>query len=160
MASLSLERGASLVEFAFVIPFLTLLVLGVIDFGRAYYLSIEVQNAAYTGAFYGTQNNTDTTGMQNAALGDAQEAKNRSDITNMTATASYGCECSGTASATFCPSSLTNACANPVCNTASSPNVVQVVQVCTSATYHPLFPWKGLPTSFVLTGSSKLRAGL
>lgn len=137
------ERGASLVELGLMLPFLALLLLGVIDFGRAYYVNVEVSNAAYTGALYGTQNSTDTTGMQNAALADAP------DVTGMVATASYGCECSdGT---------------NPVLSCASQPscgvNVVNYVQVTTSITYKPIFPWPGIPSSFALQGSAKLRAG-
>lgn len=137
------ERGASLVEFALMIPFLALLLVGVIDFGRAYYVNVEVSNAAYTGALYGTQNSTDITGMQNAATGDAP------DVPGVTATATYGCECSdGT---------------NPVANCTSQPscsvNVVNYVQVTTTATYKPIFPWPGIPSSLTMQGSARLRAG-
>jgi Flp pilus assembly protein TadG len=137
------ERGASLVEFALMLPFLTLLLLGVIDFGRAYYVNVEVSNAAYTGALYGTQNHSDTTGMQNAATGDAP------DVAGITATATYGCECSDGSNAM--PSCSTQ----PTC----SVNVVNYVQVTTSATYKPMFPWPGIPSSLSLQGSAKLRAG-
>ena len=152
-ALLSRQRGASLVEFGLLLPFLTLLLLGVIDFGRAYYLSIEVNSAASTGALYGTQNSTDTTGMQNAALGDAH------DVSGMTATASYGCECSGTVNASVCPASLSNSCSNPSCTSSSSPNMVNLVQVCTKVTYTPLFSWPGIPSPITLNGSATLRTG-
>lgn len=137
------ERGASLVEFALMIPFLALLLVGVIDFGRAYYVNVEVSNAAYTGALYGTQNYTDITGMQNAATGDAP------DVPGVAATATYGCECSdGT---------------NPVASCTSQPscsvNVVNYVQVTTTATYKPILPWPGIPSSLTMQGSARLRAG-
>jgi Flp pilus assembly protein TadG len=136
------ERGGSLVEFALVLPVLTLLLVGVIDFGRAYYLNVEVSNAAYTGAMYGTQNNTDTTGMQNAATGDAV------DVSGMTATASYGCECSdGSSPVVSCST-------QPTCAT----NVVDYVQVTTSYTYKPMFPWPGIPSSLAMQGFARLRA--
>jgi Flp pilus assembly protein TadG len=149
MAVLPRERGASLVEFGLMLPFLTLLLMGVIDMGRAFYWSIEVTEAAHTGALYGTQNISDRTGMQNAALADAH------DVPGMTATASYGCECSGTANASVCPASLSNSCSNPTCTY----NVVNLVQVCTKATYTPLFPWTGIPSSITMTGAAALRAG-
>ena len=63
----SSEAGNSLVETGFFLPLLLLLLMGVADFGRAYYLAIEVAGAAHAGAVYGAQNITDTTGMQNAA---------------------------------------------------------------------------------------------
>jgi Flp pilus assembly protein TadG len=136
------ERGASLAEFALLLPFLSLLLLGVIDFGRAYYLGIEVSNAAYAGALYGSQNPSDTKGMQNAATGDAP------DVSGMTVTATYGCECSdGTSPVTQCTS-------QPTCTI----NVVNYVQVTTSATYRTLLPWPGIPSSFALQGKARLRA--
>jgi Flp pilus assembly protein TadG len=137
------EQGASLVEFGLMLPFLTLLLLGVIDFGRAYYMQVEVSNAAYTGALYGTQNPTDATGMQNAATGDA------ADITGMSATATYGCECSD-------GSNVVASCTSqPSCGV----NVVNYVRVTTSATYKTMFPWPGIPSSISLGGSARLRAG-
>jgi Flp pilus assembly protein TadG len=132
------------------LPLLIVLLLGVIDFGRAYYLSMEIKNAAYSGALFGVQNGTDTTGMQNAATAEAGDAVN---LSGWTATATYGCECSdgsGTASAT---------CATtPSCTTGAS--VVNYVQVSTSATYKTLFPWPGIPSSITLNGLSRLRAGI
>ena len=143
VANTARERGASLLEFALLFPFLSLLLLGVIDFGRAYYLNIEVSNAAYVGALYGSQNPTDATGMQNAALGEAP------DVSGIAATATYGCECSdGTSPITQCTS-------QPSCTV----NVVKYVQVTTSATYRTLFPWPGIPSSFSLQGTARLRAG-
>jgi Flp pilus assembly protein TadG len=38
------------VEFAFIVPLLVLLVLGIAEFGRAYYLQTTVSNAAREGA--------------------------------------------------------------------------------------------------------------
>jgi Flp pilus assembly protein TadG len=137
------ERGESLVEFALMLPFLGLLLLGVIDFGRAYYLSIEVTSAAHTGALYGVRNPSDTTGMQSAAIGDA------ADISSITATATYGCECSDGSNA-VAPCSV-----RPSCST----NVVNYVQVNTSATYKPMFPWPGIPGTMTLRGMARLRAG-
>jgi Flp pilus assembly protein TadG len=125
------------------LPFLTMLLLGVMDYGRALYVNVEVSNAAYTGALYGTQNYSDTTGMQNAALGDAP------DISGITATAAYGCECSDGSNA------VAGCSSQPTC----SVNVVNYVQVTTLATYKPMFPWPGIPASIAMQGSAKLRAG-
>lgn len=143
------ECGASLVELGLMLPFLGLLLLGVIDFGRAYYMQVEVSNAAYTGALYGTQNPTDTTGMQNAATADA------ADISGMAATATYGCVCSQSTSTS---SGVQNCSSPPTCS-GSGNLLVNYVQVTTSATYKPMFPWPGIPSSISLAGSTTLRAG-
>jgi Flp pilus assembly protein TadG len=43
------ERGAAAVEFALVLPLLVLLVAGIADFGRAYYLQTTISGAAREG---------------------------------------------------------------------------------------------------------------
>lgn len=43
------ERGAALVEFAFVLPVLLLIILGIIDFGRAYGAKQELIHATREG---------------------------------------------------------------------------------------------------------------
>jgi Flp pilus assembly protein TadG len=139
------ERAQSLAEFALLLPVLGLLVLGVIDFGRAYYLSIEVNNAAYAGALYGASNSSDTAGMQAAALADA------ADVPGMTATPSFGCECSD-------GSGINPTCASPPGCSPPATTLVNYVLVTTSATYNTMFPWPGIPSQFTLTGSAKLRA--
>jgi Flp pilus assembly protein TadG len=142
----SSQRGASIVEMAYFMPFLLLLLIGVIDFGRAYYLSIEVANAAYAGAQYGVQNSGDTVGhIQSAATNDAN------DVPGISATATLGCECSNDAATAQSPCTS----APPTCT--GSNTLVQYVQVTTTATYTPLFPWPKLPSSFPLSGNAKLR---
>lgn len=43
------ERGAAAVEFALVLPLLVLLIAGIADFGRAYYLQTTLSGAAREG---------------------------------------------------------------------------------------------------------------
>ena len=139
---ISSEAGNSLVETGFFLPLLLLLLMGVADFGRAYYLAIEVAGAAHAGAVYGAQNITDTTGMQNAAI------LNSPDVSGLVATGSWGCECSdGTASSASCVST-------PTC----SVNVVYYAKVIATVTYHPIMPWKGINSSMILSGSTTMRS--
>ena len=136
------EAGNSLVETGLFLPLLLLLLMGVADFGRAYYLAIEVAGAAHAGAVYGAQNITDTTGMQNAAK------LNSPDVAGLVATGTWGCECSdGTASSASCT-------ITPTC----SVNVVYYAKVNTTVTYHPIMPWKGINSSMILTGSTTMRS--
>lgn len=46
------ERGAALVEFAFLLPVLLLLVVGIIEFGRTFNAQISLTGAAREGARY------------------------------------------------------------------------------------------------------------
>lgn len=139
------EEGVSLAELALLMPFFLLLLFGAVDFGRAYYLTIEVSGAAHAGADYGSQNWGDTSGIRTAALNDAPDVPSLN-----VATPTYGCECSdGTSSSVSCT-------AVPTCTT----NVVNWVRVQASATYTPLFPWPGIPSSMSISQSAKMRSGL
>lgn len=142
---LGAEEGSSLVELGLLMPFFLLMLFGAVDFGRAYYLSIEVAGAAHAGADYGSQNWGDTSGIRSAATNGAPDVPSLS-----VASATYGCECSdGTLSSTNCV-------AVPTC----SVSVVNWVQVQASATYTPLFPWPGIPSSMSISKTARIRAGL
>ena len=141
------ESGSSLIEMALVLPVLFLLLMGVVDFGRAYYLAIEVSQAAHTAALYGSQNPTDIAGMQSAAVADAPDVPS---FTTSSVTATSGCECSDGSS--------------PVANCTTNPNcggliTVDYVQVNTSVSYSAIFPYPGIPSPLTLTGSARMRAG-
>lgn len=66
------ERGAALVEFAFVLPLLLVLVLGVIDFGLMINRGTLIHNATREGAreaIFGTDEATIEARVRNAAIG-------------------------------------------------------------------------------------------
>ena len=145
------ETGQSLLEFALMLPFLTLLGVGVVDIGRAIFYTITVNNGATAGAEYGSQSRisaVDTAGMQSAATQDA-------NFSVMTATATWGCTCD-TGAGTSCtyPVPLPNSCTTISCSTGQ---IVQCIQVTTHATFSPLFHYPGLPTSYQANGRAVMR---
>jgi Flp pilus assembly protein TadG len=146
------EAGASLVELAFLLPMLSLLLVGTIDLGRLAYMSIEVSSAARAGVQYGQQNgatSADTAGMQTAAMNDAPDLAGTNNGA-LSATATYWCQCAD-------GSSVTQGCSIvPPC-TAS--HLVNYVKVTTSATFKPWFPYPGIPSSLNLSGKAVMRAG-
>ena len=138
------EQGSSLLELALLTPVLLLLLLGAVDFGRAYYLTVELAGAADAAALYGSQNPTDTAGMQTTAQDDAPDVPNLS-----VGTPTYGCECSdGTGYSATCSST-------PSC---PSNNEVYRVNVTVTATYRTLFPWPGIPSSMSFSSSASMRS--
>ncbi|MGC1186793.1 MAG: TadE family protein [Candidatus Acidiferrales bacterium] len=155
------ERGVSTIEVALMLPFLLLLVMGVVDFGQMFHLAIEVSSAARAGAQYGYQNSatqTDTPGMIAAAEDDA------SDVTTWGVNAaSYGCMCSdGTDQSQIASSTSGSAslCTTPQSScTSKGTQLVNYVQVQTQATYTPMFPWPGVPSSITLNGKAMYWAG-
>jgi Flp pilus assembly protein TadG len=136
------SRGQSLVEFAAVAPVLILLLLAVADFGRVFFVSITLNNAARAGTQYGIQspaNAADVSGMQQAAQSDA------SSISGVAATASERCEC---------PDGSTQACDfSPACS-----DMRVYVEVDTTGSFQTLLNYPGIPSSISLTGKSVMRA--
>ena len=137
--------GQSAVEMALLVPVLLLLLTGISDFARVYYLSVAVNNAARAGTGYGGQNQTnsvDLAGMQNAALADA------TNIPGITATASTFCECPGTTSHFICPQ-------NPQCKDQHT-----YVEVKTSATFKTTLHYPGIPNTVAVNGDSVMLAAV
>lgn len=136
------ERGQNILEFAFFVPVILLLLVGAIEIGRLAYLSILVNNAAHAGVQYGAQSlatASDNTGMQNAALNDGQ------NISGLTAAASHYCSCADGSSSSCQPTDC-----------AGSHRLVYV-QVNTTGQFHSLFAYPGLPSSYTVTGEAVMR---
>jgi len=155
------ERGSSLVEGALVAIFILIpLLAGAIDFGRAYFLSIEVANAAKAGAQFGAQstgslNATGITGMQIAATNEAPDISASCAGTSACWVSGYplaqwGCECSNTSTT----GGGTNSCG---LTQASCTHLVDFVVVTTKATYTPLFNFDGLFPPITLSAQVKVR---
>ena len=156
----SSERGASIVEASLVSFFVLIpLLLGAIDFGRGYYVSIEVANAARTGVQYGAQNSvtlTDTTNIVKAVENEAPDVsttcgsgKNACWVTGYPL-AQWGCECSNQSS----PSGGTlnsSSCSCP------SNHAVNFVWVQTKVTYTPMFNIFGLFPPITLNSEARMR---
>ena len=137
-----LRRGQATVEWALTAPMLAVLLVISGDLMRMYYTSIEINNAAKAGDQYGAQNAgtaADLSGMQQAAQNDAF------DLSAMTATASFYCQCPGSSTTFDCGD--TNSC--------SDKRVY--VEVDTAATFYTLLHYPGLPSSIQLTAKAKMR---
>jgi Flp pilus assembly protein TadG len=57
-------RGQSLVEVALVLPILLIIMMGLLDFGRAFYIQVALRDAADEGAVYAAIHPNDTTGIE------------------------------------------------------------------------------------------------
>ena len=135
--------GGSFVELAMVLPLFFLLFVPAVDIGRAIYISIEVASAAQAGAAYGMRNPTDASGMQTASRAGT------ANLSGLSATATYGCECSdGTSPSTSCA-------VTPTCTY----NYVNYVDVVATAPYSTVFNYPGIPSSTKMSREIRLRVG-
>jgi hypothetical protein len=148
------ETAQSLVEFAMFFPFMLLLCLGVVEIGRAAFISMTVGNAAFAGAQYGSQNSTtatDSSGISAAALNDAS-------FTGMSAASTHYCQCdpvSGTGAGTSCKTGGGGgSCSGISCG---SGQVVECIRVTTHTSFNPIFHYPGLPGSFQANGNAVMR---
>ncbi len=66
-ANLPRHRGQSLVEAALTLPILVMLLLGLLDFGRAYYALVTLRDAADEGASYAAIHPSDIAGIRQRA---------------------------------------------------------------------------------------------
>lgn len=142
------DHGGSLMELALVCPILFVLLFAAVDLGRAFFVDLEVASAAHAGAEFGSQNPSNTAGMQAAAK------QNAPDLTNLTvATPAWGCECSdGTSYSASCGTTP-----NCTANSSRGSNVVHRVQVTASVSYSTLLPWPGLSSPITLTSTATVR---
>lgn len=108
-------RGQSVVEFALVLPVLMLLMLIAVDFGRLFFTTIQLTNAAREGVSYAATNPTDTATIQARVATEAnvQAQQGQGAITVSTA-------CANSAGTTI-------ACSAATLGTAASGNTIKVV---------------------------------
>jgi Flp pilus assembly protein TadG len=147
------EAGVAIVEFALALPLLIMLLIGLIEFGRLTYFTIQVGNAAHAGAEYGSlnlANGADFTGMKNAALKDGQNS-----IAAISASAQNVCSCwTGTAEVPNPPSTT-------VCGTActvSGGRQVTYAQVVVTGVIKPLFHYGPIiPSQWTVVKTATIR---
>ena len=139
------RRGGALVELAVAIPLLVFICIGVMDYGRVYFTSVAVTNAARAGAEWGS---TPIAGY--AFLTSKQESFAQLDgqeVGAITVTASTVCRC-GTS---------TVACgAGTICGGYGEPMVF--VSVTASKTVALLLPYPGLQSPVTISRTATFRA--
>jgi Flp pilus assembly protein TadG len=131
------QKGSAVIEFGLGGTMLLLFLFGTADFGRLFYYSIEVANAAAAGAYYGTlksSNMADTSGISSYAK---QEAP---DISNLSVSSSEVCQDSSGNSED--------------CGTAGA---YKYVQVTASYTFNTLFSYPLIPPSVSLSNTVMMR---
>lgn len=136
------EAGSALAEMAVIAPLIMLVLIGLVELGRYAQFSVIVGNAARAGVQYGSQNlgtADDTSGMQSAAVTDAQS------ISGVSATATQFCRCADGSTST--------------CQSTDCPNSHRLVfvQVDVSGTFTSILHMPGVPSSQRITSRAVMR---
>jgi Flp pilus assembly protein TadG len=126
------REGLGAIELGFIAPVLLTLLLGVLDFGMAFWQQMQIANAADAGAQWGMSNAYNSSSITTVA----QSATNLTSV-NVSSTNPCGCASStGVAGGYGTPPSCT-ACPD---GTTAQPYIVVNTSVC----YSTLFQWPGL----------------
>ncbi len=146
---LSDDAGGAMLELAFVISiFGAPLIVGTGTTAIMVYDSIEVTNAAHAGSAYGMMSSTfasDTAGITAAAKEDAGDMSN-----NLTVAPTIYFACSAAPAST---QYTTQAAANTAC-TGVSNHSLEFIRVVTNTSIPSPFNLPGVPSTFVLGGTS------
>ena len=68
MINRNTTAGQALVEFALLATLVITLLLGIVDFGRAYYTQVQIKNAVGDAGYYAIQNPDDTAGTKQVII--------------------------------------------------------------------------------------------
>jgi Flp pilus assembly protein TadG len=139
----SKEKGQAMIEFALLLPVLLVLLLGIIEFGRAAYYAIEVADAARAGAQYGSQSLADAANPGNITAAAQNNAQDMGGALTVNAPQT-ACVCPGGGVAGSREAALAGC------------YPLVYLTVTTTYNFTPLFNYPGLPTTYNLTGSSTL----
>jgi Flp pilus assembly protein TadG len=135
------DAGGAALELAVISPLILLLLIGVVDYGRAFFTSVTVTNAARAGAEFGAQGpvtSGDTVGMRKFAQADGQDAG------TITVSARRYCECAG----------VSHACT--ACASGAAPDVF--VEVTATKALSMLLPYPGLPGTVTIRRTATFRS--
>jgi Flp pilus assembly protein TadG len=150
------SAGGALVELALVLPVLVLVFVGTIDFGRVFYASQSLVNAARAGFQYGAHTparSADLAGMKTTA----EAATNSPGIT---ASASRLCQCASDTGTFTATTPSANDCTSPEATSCPGGHRVVTVTVVTTKAFSTLMAG-GLPAfmrTLSLTRTATMRA--
>jgi Flp pilus assembly protein TadG len=138
------EKGTAAVEFGLVGTMLSLLLLGLIDFGMGYWEQIQVGNAARAGGQYAIFNGWNSAGITTAVT-------SATSLASISATPAPVQSCG-------CPSASTGITAATCGSTCTSGgNAGTYVTVNAQASYSSIFPISGITNPLTLTAKTIVR---
>jgi TadE-like protein len=140
------ESGTAAIEFALFLPFLLLLLAGIVELGFSAYEAMQVSNAVEAGALYAAKNGWNSASIVSATVGGAALPPQFNTLTATPAPAQF-CGCPNAAG------SISNLGTPPCSSTACSGSPAGTyVQVNASLNHMAILPttW-GLPATFSAT---------
>lgn len=135
------DDGNAAVEFALLVPVLILLVAGLIDFGRAYFTKMQLENAARAGAQYGLLHGSDDL----ATIQDVVRQASEVPTADLTVSTSTFCAC---------PDGTAQNCVSGDCG-GFKPGTYVTIGAQTA--FVPVFPFANSSRPATITGTALVR---
>lgn len=158
--------GSAMVEMALTTPLFLLLIAGTFELGRLAYFAIELQSASRAGASYGSLNvgndYSSTATIQQAAKNDVPDLTRLTTLTVSTPVTYCICETTTTSTGASTYSAWSDCGSNTILackgsNATTQYYNIRYVKVDTQATVDPLIHIPGLPQTYTLYGSTRMR---
>jgi Flp pilus assembly protein TadG len=150
------QSGQSLVEVAMMLPFLVLMLLGVIEVGRYAYIAILVGTAARAGAVYGIQSNAQSVDQAGIILAGKNDFQNNGQNANLLTIDApvvvCGCDSVGAVTTAGCSAAI-----NPTAGTCAAGHWVVTLTVTAHGTFNSLFNYPLIPASITVSRSASMR---
>jgi len=138
------QDGVSAIEFAFVAGILSMLLLGVCDFGLGFWEQMQVANAARAGTEFAVKNGYDATNIQTAVT-------NATNLAGIQASPAPSSSCG-------CPDVTTGVTAATCGSTCADGSTAGTyVTVNAQISYRTLFAWPGLSNPMTLASTATVR---
>ncbi|HEX9448032.1 MAG TPA: TadE/TadG family type IV pilus assembly protein [Dongiaceae bacterium] len=139
-------KGSIAVEAALILPVLTLLFVGAVDFGAAMMARTELFNAVHAGMLYALNHPDD---LAKTKIAVQQASSTETGAGTMTVTATATCYCVGGAS-------VSGSCTTAVCPGGVRDDY-QIVNISATQTYTLLMNFPPLPSSVTLSENATVR---
>jgi Flp pilus assembly protein TadG len=143
-------RGGAIIEFALIMPFLGVLLVGLCDLGFGLYGSMQVHAAAEAGAQYASRNQWNPIKIAAAVTG----ATGASGI-SATPAPYQTCGCTNNNIFTQVGTPTNGTCSSLTCNPSGNPGLYGSISA--QLQYQTVLPYPGLPATLTLTGQTYRR---
>lgn len=141
------DSGVAMVEYALLVPILSVLMIGIVDFGMFINEKMELDDLARSSVQYVLQGG-DYNSIQSEVIAHS-DIYNKVDPQELTVTVtppSQSCECSG---------GTTIACSSGTCPSGDYKRGFVTVTI--TATYKPIVAWPGIAANKTMTGTAKMQ---
>jgi Flp pilus assembly pilin Flp len=139
------DKGAAAVEFALIAPFLIMMLVGIMDFGRFINQRMELENLARAAAEYVVKGGDESLVTQDVILMSGKITEE--DLPGVQQEGDSVCECDNGEEVTC----------GTTCSGSDTTYQRRYYNFSLTRSFTPMFPYPGIPDTITLTGNARLQ---